>query len=140
MVFCFFTHEVKAIAAAMARQDTVVETITGETDNAERIATRKRFGDLDGHPERIILVAQIRTISLAVNELVTASNAIFGSLSQQRDDWTQARDRLHRIGQLWPVTFWYAVVRGTVDEVILNAHQNRLDLETQMLRYLKETA
>jgi SNF2 family DNA or RNA helicase len=140
VVFCYFTHEVHALAAALARKDTVVEVITGETANAERIAIRKRFGDLAAHPERTILVAQIKTISLAVNELVTASNAIFGSLSQQRDDWTQGRDRLHRIGQVWPVTFWYAVVRGTVDEVILNAHQNRLDLETQMLRYLKETA
>ncbi len=140
VVFCYFTHEVHALAAALARKDTVVEVITGETANAERIAIRKRFGDLAAHPERTILVAQIKTISLAVNELVTASNAIFGSLSQQRDDWTQARDRLHRIGQVRPVTFWYAVVRGTVDEVILNAHQNRLDLETQMLRYLKETA
>jgi hypothetical protein len=60
----------------------------------------------------MILIAQTRTMSLAVNELVTASHAVFGSLSLQRDDMIQARDRLNRIGQTRPVTFWYALAPG----------------------------
>ena len=83
-------------------------------------------------------MAQIKTMSLAVNELVTASHAIFGSLSQQRDDYIQARDRLDRIGQTQPVTFWHVIVPGTVDEVILKSHRDRTDLENAMLRHIAE--
>jgi SNF2 family DNA or RNA helicase len=76
-------------------------------------------------------------MSLAVNELITASHAIFGSLSQQRDDLIQARDRLSRIGQTRPMTFWYAVAPGTVDEVILKSHRERTDLEDAMLKHIQ---
>src|SRR5699024_6158314 len=96
---------------------------------------RKRFGSDD--PSRLILVAQIQTMSMAVNELVTASHAVFGSLSQRRDDLIQAQDRIHRIGQTRPVTFWYALAPKTVDEVIMRSHRQRTDLEKAMLDHIR---
>lgn len=141
VVFGFFTQEIEDLRAALTARPprpTVVEVIAGGTPAEERAAIRRRFKDVEGHPERIVLVAQIKTLSLAVNELVTASHAIFGSLSQQRDDYVQARDRLSRIGQTRPVTFWHAVAPGTVDAVILQSHRERTDLETAMLRHIRE--
>jgi SNF2 family DNA or RNA helicase len=136
VVFCFFTHEVHALQAALATSGTVVQTIDGGTPSAERQVIRARFGSDD--PTRLVLVAQIRTMSLAVNELVTASHAVFGSLSQQRDDYEQARARLDRSGQKRPVTFWNVVAPGTIDEVILRSHQERTDLERAVIRHLRE--
>lgn len=136
VIFAVFTAEIAQLRAALTRPGTMVEVIDGSTSNRDRLAIRARFGDLAGHPERIVLLAQIRTMSLAVNELVTASHAVFASLSQRRDDFEQAKARLDRQGQTKPVTFWLAQVPGTVDEVIYRSHQQRTDLESAMLAHL----
>lgn len=138
VIFALFKAEVETLRAALSRKGTEVLTITGATPNDERIAMRKRFGSDD--PSRLVMVAQIKTMSLAVNELVTASHAIFASMSQQRDDWVQAKDRLNRIGQTRPTTFWYANVPGTIDDVILDVHRNRTSLENALLAHIKATS
>lgn len=141
VVFAHFRHEVAAVAAALANDKdapgTVVEQISGDTSPEERILIRKRFGDTTANPERIVLVAQMRTMSLAVNELVTASHAVYLSLSERREDWVQSRDRLDRIGQIRPVTFWNVVVPGTIDEVMLHAHETRTNLEAAVLDHIR---
>ena len=111
-------------------------TISGDTPQAERLRLRKRFGS--DSPDRMVMLAQIQTLSVAVNELVTASHAVFGSLSQRRDDLIQARDRLNRIGQTKPVTFWYALAPGTIDEVIMRSHDERTTLEDSVLAHVME--
>lgn len=135
VIFAAFRHEIDRIRDAVAQKGTEVYIITGETAESERLSIRRRFGSKA--PERIILIAQIRTISLSVNELVTASNAIFASLSLQRDDLVQARDRLNRIGQTQKMTFWFPLARGTVDEVIYKSHQSRTSLEKTLLEHIQ---
>lgn len=136
VVFSQFTHEINQLRTVLARPGTDVQAITGATSAADRLAIRRRFGSDD--PARIVLIAQVRTMSLAVNELVTASHAVYGSLSQLRDDYVQSRDRLNRIGQTKPVTYWLALAPNTVDEVILRAHEQREDLEASMLRHIQD--
>jgi hypothetical protein len=148
VVFCVFTAEIEYLRTLLARKGTTVEVITGATPMAERSSIRQRFGS--GDPGRIVLVAQVRTMSLAVNELVTASHAVYGSMSQLRDDHIQSRDRLNRTGQVRPVTFWYALAHGprsadpqsaagrTVDGLILESHVERSSLESSMLEYVKQ--
>lgn len=134
VIFCLFSKEIEMLSDALRGKGTEVMVIQGGTPAKERMRLRQRFGSDD--PQRMILVAQIKTLSLAVNELVTASHAIFGSLSHQRDDLVQARDRLHRIGQTRPCTFWYMISPGTVDEVIYASHQQRTDLENAVLAHI----
>jgi SNF2 family DNA or RNA helicase len=136
VIFCLFSREITMLSQMLAAPGTEVMVIEGGVSNEDRQMLRKRFGSDD--PQRIVLVAQIKTLSLAVNELITANHAIFASLSQQRDDLIQARDRLDRIGQTRPVTFWYALAPGTVDEVILKAHNDRTSLEDAMLRHIQD--
>ena len=135
VVFAQFRDEIRALETALAVKGTEVMTITGDTPPADRMAYRRRFGSPD--PARLVLLCQIRTMSLAVNELVTASHAVFATLPQQRDDLVQARDRLHRIGQTLPVTFWYAIAHNTVDEVVMTSHRHRSNLERAMLRHVR---
>lgn len=134
VIFCLFTHEIRQLTDQLRRPGTEVLVADGSTPYDVRIAHRKRFGS--DEDTRLILLAQIQTMSMAVNELVTASHAIFGSLSQRRDDLVQAQDRLHRIGQTKPVTFWYALAPGTVDEVIMESHRQRTNLEKAMLTHI----
>lgn len=138
VVFALFTAEIEMLQAALAEKGTEVLVVSGATGKDERIAIRKRFGSKD--PTRLVLVAQIKTMSLAVNELVTASHCVFASMSQQRDDYIQGRDRLNRIGQTRPVTFWHAMVPGSVDEVILQSHRERSDLENAVLSHIERSA
>lgn len=136
VVFAHFRPEIERLTKALAKKGTEVLTITGDTSSRERIASRRRFGS--GDPARLVMVAQIRTMSLAVNELVTSSNAVFVSASLQRDDMLQARDRLNRIGQTGQhVTFWYVEAPGTVDEVIRLAQRDRTDLETAIISHIR---
>lgn len=134
VVFCTFTHEITQLAASLRTPGTTVEVISGETPVAERVRIRERFGS--DSPDRIVLVAQTRTMSLAVNELVTASHAVFASLPWQRDDIEQARARLDRQGQTRPVTIWWAIAPGTVDQIIYEAYRDRSNLEARMLDHI----
>lgn len=139
VVFGVFRQEIADIEAAISNargEPTDVIVITGDTAPDERLSIRRRFGSSD--PRRIVLIAQVKTISLSVNELVTASHAVFATLSLQRDDLVQARDRLNRIGQTRPCTFWYPLARGTVDEITYRSHQGRTDLEAAVLEHVRE--
>lgn len=135
VIFGLFRHEIFALRDTLARKGTEVLVINGDTPNEDRLKYRQRFGSKD--PARIVLLAQIKTISLSVNELVTARHAIFASLSQQRDDIVQARDRLNRIGQTRSCTFHYVLAKGTVDEVIHRSHIGRTNLEAKLLEHIQ---
>ena len=134
VIFGAFRAELKAIAEEVERPGATVLTITGDTPPEVRLAMRQRFGA--DSEERLVIVAQIRTLSVAVNELVTAQNAIFASLPWQRDDIVQARDRLNRLGQEGSTTFWYALAPNTIDEVVYQAYQDRTDLEKALMNHI----
>ena len=139
VVFAHFRQEIADLAAAIRKGEpktTRIVQITGDTPPRERQAIRETFGGPSAG--RIILIAQMRTMSLAVNELVSASHAVYTSLSERRDDWVQSRDRLHRIGQKRSVTFWNVLVPGSVDEVIYHAHLMRESVEDAVLRYIEK--
>lgn len=135
VIFCNFTYEIEQLAEKLQKSADKIFVINGETPKDERVRMRKTFGSDD--PSRIILIAQISTLSLAVNELVTASHAIFASLTLRRDDYIQARDRLHRLGQTKPVTFWHVICPKTIDQTILKTHLDRTDLETAILDHIR---
>jgi len=136
VVFSHFRPEIDKLSQALARTGTQVMTITGDTSPQERTRMRQRFGS--SSTERMVMVAQTATMSMAVNELVTASHAIFASLSLQRDTQIQARDRLHRIGQNRHVTYYYALAPKTVDTVIHQVQQDRTDLEAALLKHVQD--
>ena len=137
VVFAYFRAECAELAKALAMKGRTVELITGQTPSSERLAIRKRFGDVSGNPEPIVLVAQARTMSLSVNELVTAQHAVYASMSERRDDWVQSRGRLDRNGQTKPVTFWNCFVPGTVGEIMRDTHKERGNLEDALLSHIK---
>lgn len=148
VVFAYFRRECELLVEALGksekaagRPDTVIETITGGTKNNDRLAIRQRFGDVSGNPTRTILVAQQRTMSVSVNELVTAQNAVFGSMSERSNDWVQARGRLDRNGQKGQhVTFWNVYSPGLIGEIMLNRHVDHGDLEKSLLDHIRKVA
>lgn len=127
------------IEALKARLGDVAHLITGKTPDSERLRLRQLFGDR-GHTEAMVIVAQWRTISLGINELVTASHAVMMSLTEQREDILQAMGRLDRPGQTSPVFYHWLLARGTVDEVVRRSHLERTHLERGLLDYLRDNS
>lgn len=129
---------VEAINASKMLNGAKASAITGDTPDEDRIRLRQKFAETGGQ-DRLILVCQWRTVSLGINEFVAASHALFLSLSQQRDDLIQGKGRLDRQGQTKPVTFWYLQAPGTVDEVIMQSHRDRTNLEDALLAHIRGT-
>lgn len=144
VVFAYFRRECDLLVEALRKAEpksTVIEMITGGTKNSERLAIRRRFGDVSRNPARTILVAQQRTMSVSVNELITAQNAVFGSMSERSNDWVQARGRLDRNGQKGQhVTFWNVHTPGLIGEIMLRRHIDSGDLEKSLLDHIRTVA
>lgn len=139
VVFAYFRSECANLAKALTTKGTKVEVITGATKPSERLEIRQRFGDVSGNPGRMVLVAQARTMSVSVNELITARHGVFASLSERRDDWVQARKRLHRKGQARHVTYWNVVVPNSIDSIMHERHIDKGDLEKALLDHIQDT-
>lgn len=141
VVFAYFRSECALLADALKSKGVTVELITGQTKATDRLAIRQRFADVSGNPQRTILVAQQRTMSLSVNELVVAQNAVFASQSERRDDWVQARGRLDRNGQVGShVTFWNCFSPSLIGDIMLQRHKDKGDLEAALLNHVRAVA
>lgn len=137
VVFAYFRPECDLLADAFRRKGQKVELITGATKPDERLAIRQRFLDVSRNPTRTILVAQQRTMSVSVNELVSAQHAIYASISERRNDMVQSRGRLDRKGQTKPVTFWNVYAPGLVGDIMLQSNLHKGDLEKRMLDHVR---
>lgn len=141
VVFGWSRHELDALHATLLRNPpwgARIQRIAGDTPTLQRQAQLERFGNPLEHPERTILLAQISTLNSGVNDLVTASNAIYLSMTQRRDEWVQSLGRLDRPGQAYPVTYHVLAARNTVDTQILQAFESKAKLEDALITHIKE--
>ncbi|KAG9147505.1 hypothetical protein Leryth_007313 [Lithospermum erythrorhizon] len=65
--------------------------------------------------------------------LTAASTVIFAELSWTPGDLIQAEDRAHRIGQVSSVNVYYLLANYTIDDIIWDAVQNKLENLGQVL-------
>jgi SNF2 family DNA or RNA helicase len=138
VVFAHFRADVAGVVESATKLKGVrVEFITGDTTDKDRRSIRK---DFVSHVGPMVIVAQMRTVSLAINEFVVASHGVFLSMSERRDDWIQAKDRLDRKGQTRPVTLHYVVVPESIDVDIMDAHRKKGSLEAAILGRLSRKA
>lgn len=142
VVFAHFREDCRRIVEHLKQalksaglQHVPIYLITGDTKSNARVKRRKSFQSDEGAS---IFVAQMRTVSLAVNELVVANYGHFYSYSQLRDDYEQARDRLDRNGQTEPVTFYHYIVPNSVDALIYQSHQEKRKLESVVIQDIKD--
>lgn len=66
--------------------------------------------------------------------LVRSHDALFYSNSFDWDYRSQAEDRNHRDGQLWPCSYQDLIVPGTMEELQVKALRRKLDLSSLVLR------
>ena len=68
---------------------------------------------------------------------VNCSYCVYFSLNYSLELWQQSQDRIHRIGQTNNCTYFYLLAKGTIDEVIYAALQQKRDLSEAVLSYLR---
>ncbi|KAJ4968340.1 hypothetical protein NE237_015041 [Protea cynaroides] len=71
--------------------------------------------------------------------LTAASTVIFSELSWTPGDIIQAEDRAHRIGQVSSVNIYYLLANDTVDDIIWDVVQSKLENLGQMLDGREDT-
>ena len=86
----------------------------------------------------MVLLAQISSLNSGVNSLVRASNVVYTSMTQRRDEFEQSLARFHRPGQKNPVTAHVIMGAGTVDERILEVFEGKAQMEGALIAHVKE--
>ena len=124
IVFARFVAEIKAILEMLEKMKIDYSYISGEVPIPERGDRVKVFQE---DPDCKVFVAQIQTAGLGIT-LTAADTAIFYSVDFNYANYSQARARIHRIGQRNNCTYIHLVCKDTVDEHVLQALQRKEDI------------
>ncbi|XP_054805157.1 uncharacterized protein LOC129308148 [Prosopis cineraria] len=103
--------------------------IDGNTAPASRQALVTDFQEKDSIKAAVL---SIKAGGVGLT-LTAASTVIFAELSWTPGDLIQAEDRAHRIGQVSSVNIYYLLANDTVDDIIWDVVQSKLENLGQML-------
>ena len=122
VVIARFLPEIHAIEKLLEKKGLRYSVIHGGV--ADRPAQIEAF---QNDPAVRVFVGQIATAGLGIT-LTAASTMIFYSLDYSMSNYEQTRARIHRVGQKHPCTYIHLVAKGTVDEKVLKALQDKANL------------
>jgi SNF2 family DNA or RNA helicase len=132
IIWATYTYDIQQIANALRDRfgPDAVATYYGETPQEERQEIVERYQDLED-PLRFF-VGQPRTGGYGIT-LTAASTVIYYSNSYDLEIRLQSEDRAHRIGQTNKVTYVDIIAPETIDEKILQALREKINLAQQVL-------
>ena len=133
IIWATYTHDIKQIAEALRDRfgPDSVATYYGATPQDERQEIVNAFQEPES-PLRFF-VGQPKTGGYGIT-LTAANTVIYFSNSYDLEIRLQSEDRAHRIGQTNKVTYIDLVSPGTIDEKILQALRDKVDIAGQVLR------
>ena len=127
VVIARFIPEIKEICKMLDKKKIKYAHICGEVK--DRAAEVDAF---QNNPECMVFVGQLQTVSMGLT-LTAASTMVFYSLSYNFADYSQARARIHRIGQKNNCLYIHLVVKNTVDETVLKALKQKENIATKIV-------
>ena len=127
VVIARFIPEIKEICRMLDKKKIKYAHICGEVK--DRAAEVDAF---QNNPECMVFVGQLQTVSMGIT-LTAASTMVFYSLSYNFADYSQARARIHRIGQKNNCLYIHLVVKNTVDETVLKALEQKENIATKIV-------
>ena len=132
IIWANFTHDIKTIEQEISKVygAETVATYYGETESDDRQSIVNRFQDPD-NPLKYF-VGQPRTGGYGLT-LTEAKTVVYYSNNFDLEIRLQSEDRAHRIGQTSKVTYIDIVADKTVDERILKALRNKINIASQVL-------
>ncbi|XP_020575775.1 SWI/SNF-related matrix-associated actin-dependent regulator of chromatin subfamily A-like protein 1 isoform X2 [Phalaenopsis equestris] len=130
--FLVFAHHLPMIEAMhqfFLKKKVGCIRIDGSTPATSRQALVTQFQE---NSEIKAAVLSILAGGVGIN-LTAASTVIFAELSWTPGDLIQAEDRVHRIGQVTSVNIYYLLANETVDDIIWDVVQSKLENLGQVL-------
>jgi SNF2 family DNA or RNA helicase len=132
IIWATYRHDIEAIKIALAKDYgmNAIGTYYGDTDGDERKRVLEQFQDPDS--EMRFFVGNPSTGGYGLT-LTAANTMVYYSNSFDLEKRLQSEDRAHRIGQTKNVTYIDLISPGTVDEKIVKALREKIDIATQVL-------
>jgi len=132
IIWVTYTHDIQQVSSALRDRfgPEAVATYYGATPQDERQEIVEEFQRKDS-PLRFF-VGQPKTGGYGIT-LTAANTVIYYSNSYDLEIRLQSEDRAHRIGQENKVTYIDLVSPGTIDEKILGALRNKIDIAGKVL-------
>lgn len=147
VVFCCYRKALQAIVRRCPVRSVVVDgSVTGKR-------RKLAIDQFQKDRQTRLFVGNIRAAGVGIT-LTAASTVAFAELDWVPGAHVQAEDRCHRIGQGQPVTAWYFVAHGTIEERLCEVIQQKqevlsavldggpvpedLDVYTQLLREMRK--
>ena len=132
IIWCSWTRDIHRIADTLRHRfgNEAVALYFGETPQKDRQEIVGRFQDPDSALR--FFVGQPRTGGFGLT-LTEANTMIYYSNGYDLEIRIQSEDRVHRIGQERPVTYVDLVSPGTIDEKILKALRDKIDISSEVL-------
>ena len=132
IIWANYRHDIEAIKLALQKEYGMnsVATYFGDTEAEERQRIVNRFQDMND--ELRFFVGNPSTGGYGLT-LTAAATMVYYSNSFDLEKRLQSEDRAHRIGQTKNVTYIDLIAPGTVDEKIVKALRNKIDIATQVL-------
>ncbi|HSV38182.1 MAG TPA: DEAD/DEAH box helicase [Nocardioidaceae bacterium] len=128
----FFAKHIDVMDAAeelFAKRDIRYSSIRGDQTSKNR---QKEIDAFVNDPEVAIIVCSLTAAGVGIN-LQVSSNVVLAELSWTNAEQTQAIDRVHRIGQLEPVTAWRIIAAQTIDAKIAELIDSKAGLAARAL-------
>ena len=127
VVIARFIPEIREICRMLDKKKIQYAHICGEVK--DRAAEVDAF---QNNPECMVFVGQLQTVSMGLT-LTAASTMVFYSLSYNFADYSQAKARIHRIGQKNNCLYIHLVVKNTVDETVLKALEQKENIAAKIV-------
>ena len=127
VVIARFIPEIKAITDLLSKKKLKFSIITGDVKNRS-----EQIDKFQNDTNVLVFVGQIATAGLGIT-LTAASTMVFYSLDYSMSNFEQAKARIHRTGQKENCTYIYLIASNTVDEKILKALKNKVNLAKRLI-------
>jgi SNF2 family DNA or RNA helicase len=125
IIWCHFHEEIEQLAAALGEK-----AVTLYAKTADRAESLRRFGR-----DAQYLIAHPRSAGHGLT-LTQASTCVWYSLDWSLEAYTQANDRIHRIGQTRSCLYVHLIAKGRIDEDIWDVLQQKRTLQEAIDRVL----
>lgn len=127
VIMARFIPEIDEIKKLLVKKNLSFSVVTGDVKNrADEIS--KFQNDVDV----LVFLGQIATAGLGIT-LTASSTMVFYSLDYSMSNFEQAKARIHRTGQKENCTYIYLIASNTVDEKIMKALKNKVNLAKSLI-------
>ena len=132
IIWATYRHNIETITRKLKEKygETKADAFYGDTASDDRLELVKNFQNQDH--DLTYLIANPKTGGYGIT-LTASHTVVYFSNNYDLEIRLQSEDRAHRIGQKNKVTYVDFVCQGTVDEKILTALKNKVDIASQVM-------